>query len=342
MANDYLHKCLNQFSEVSEKLSEKQFDLEALEEQVKALRSGEVSVQDILEYFEHFKNTEHWWFDKYWILPSLHDLSQEQQKKTFSFHQLSKGNEGKTNEKKVINDLLEVFRHIELVAIILRFIRPDSFGILSPPVEHVLALSRGKDHVETYVNYLDNLRSIRDESKYKLRMAAEADKALWVLEHKCYFSEIMDLEIKREFEEDEFMLQLRAKNLVTPLHNLSSARLASALYDQGAPNRLASLVGCYALEENVKQWAHKEDVEKQAKRSAKKERPTLADRIEALAAKGKLSELERGKLERLKNIRNQVFHAEIEKLTPHDAKALVATALEIEQRLKQRRQTAKG
>lgn len=341
MARDYLRQCLNLFAGVSKELSGKQFDLEVLEEKVKTLRSGEIRVRAILEHFGHFKNTEHWWFDKYWILPSLHDLSREQQRKTFSFHQLSRGNEGKPNEQKVISDLVEVFRHIELVSIILRFIRPESFGILSPPVEHVLALSRGRDHVETYLNYLKDLRSIRNESQYELRTAAETDMALWVLEHKCYFKKMMDVEIKQEFEEDEFMLQLRARNLVTPLQNLSSARLASALYSQKDLNRLTSLVGCYALEENVKHWTHKENVEKEAKRLAQKERPTLADRIEALAARGKLTELERGRLERLKNIRNQVFHAEVEKLALHDARDLVHTALEIEHRLKQRR-TADG
>ena len=338
MAQNYLHECLGQFPEVSKKLWKKgkPFNLKALEKEVEVLQSGKVSVQDILKRFENLKNPEYWWFNKYWLLPSLNDLSQEQQKKIFYFHQLSRGNENKTNEKDVIQNLLEVFRHIELVSIILRFIRPESFGILSPPVQHVLALPSGSDYVETYVNYLNNLRDIRD--KYKLHTAAKADMALWVLEHKCYYSEMVDSKIDQAFKEDEFMLQLRAKNLVTPLHKLSSARLASALYDQEKPNRLASLVGCYALEENVKQWALNEGMEKEAESLAKKDRTTLDDRIKALAAKGILSDLERGKLERLKNIRNDVFHAEVEKLTPHDATDLVNTVLEIEQRLKQRRQ----
>lgn len=335
MAENYLHECLGQFPEVSKKRWEegKPFDLEVLEKKVKGLRSREVSVQDIHRHFDqYFKDTEHWWFDKHWLLPSLNDLSQKQQERTFSFHQLSK-----KNEKKVIRDLLEVFRHIELVSIILRFIRPDFFGILSPPVEHVLSLRRGKDHVETYLNYLDDLRSIRDESKFGLNTAAEADMALWVLEHKCHVEEMKDERIKKEFEKDEFMLQLRAKNLVAPLRDISLARRAIAFHT--IDNDLAALTGCYALEKYVAKLAIIEKVEEDAKRLAKlakKERPTLEHRIKALESKGKLSflPLGSGDLKYLRDLRNRVFHGEeISKIGGKKLEWLVETVLKLEQRL---------
>lgn len=222
--------------------------------------------------------------------------------KYFHFHQLSKNNENSPKEGEVIRDLLGAFRHIELVSIILRFIRPESFGILSPPVEHVLALSRGKDHVETYRHYLHNLRAIRNE--YEFDTAADADMALWVLEHKCYISETKDPEIEQAFKGDEFMLRLRAKNMVAPLfkHNLSPARLANALYEPEASeprNHMAVLMGCYALEKSVKELTDQEEVEEEAKQLAKKESkkqkptPTVKHRIEALNAKGKLQFLSR-------------------------------------------------
>lgn len=66
----YLKDCFKQFPEVSKQRWEHSSDLNALEEAVKDLRTGEVSVQNLLECFnQHFKNTRHWWFDKYWLIP---------------------------------------------------------------------------------------------------------------------------------------------------------------------------------------------------------------------------------------------------------------------------------
>jgi len=48
--------------------------------------------------------------------------------------------------------LLEVFKSVELVSIILRFVKPEHYGIISPPVERVLDVQRGSDAVETYLN----------------------------------------------------------------------------------------------------------------------------------------------------------------------------------------------
>ena len=336
MAQNYLHECLGQFPEVSEKRWDrgKPFDLEALERKVQDLRSRKVKIEDIQNRFKQFKSaehTEHWWFDKYWVLPSLNDLSQEQQEKTFSLHQLSKANEGGPNEEEVIRGLLGAFRHIELVSIILRFICPDSFGILSPPVEHVLALPRGRDHVEVYLNYLDNLRSIRDE--YEFSSAAQADMALWVLEHRCYFNGMKNQKIKQAFEKDKFMLRMRAKNMVEPIQNLTPAWRAIAF--RSVDNDLAALVGCYALEKYIKKLSKVEKIEEEAEQLAKKKkkRVSLENRIEALANKGKLSflSLGHGDLEDLRLLRNKVFHGE--KISERQIELLVKTVLRLEKKV---------
>ncbi len=340
MTKKYLHDCLEQFPDISKQRWERPFNMKALEDEVKKLDLKKLNVGKLQQCF---KNTKHWWFDTYWLLPSIADLPENMEEISFNFHQLSKGNEGKPRERQVIKDLLGAFRQIELVSIILRFIRPDSFGILSPPVEHVLDLRRGRDAVETYKNYLKNLRDIRDH--YEFNTAAEADMALWVLEHKCYFSGMEDQEIKRAFETDEFMLQLRAENLVKPLCELSPAWRAMAF--QNIDDHLAALMGCYALEENVKKWAIVEGVAEEAARLAKEEakksgynkpkQPTLHHYIEALASKKKISSLEHGNLKLMKKIRDKVFHAEVREPTKNEVKMLIETVLKIEQRLSNRK-----
>lgn len=337
MTQNYLHECLEQFPDVSKKQwgKGKPFDLRTLEEKVQDLQSQKVRIGDIHQRFEqHFKETTDWWFDKYWLIPPLGDLSQEQERK-ISFHQL---NEGESKEKKAIRDLLKAFRHIELVSIILRFIRPDSFGILSPPVEHVLELRRGSNAVETYLHYLRNLRRIRKENKYKLHTVAEVDMALWVLEHKCHREDMKDERIEKEFQQDEFMARLRAENLAAPLGDISLARRAIAFHT--IDNDLAALIGCYALEKYVKELAKIEEVEEDARLLAQKDReqkPTLGHRIKALEDTGKLSFLDNKDRGNLRKIRNRVFHGEeISGIENKEFARLIETVLKLEEKLEEK------
>lgn len=337
MTKNYLHDCLEQFPEVSKKRwgKGKPFDLRALQEKVQDLQSQKVKIGDIHQRFEqHFKETKDWWFDKYWLIPPLGDLSQEEERK-ISFHEL---NEGGSKEKKAIQNLLKAFRHIELVSIILRFIRPESFGILSPPVEHVLELRRGRNAVETYLNYLRNLRRIRNEDKYKLHTVAEVDMALWVLEHKCHVEEMKDERIEKEFQKDEFMTRLRAENLAAPLGDISLGRRAIAFHT--IDNDLAALIGCYALEKYVKELAKIEKVEEDARRLAKQDgerRPTLGHRLKALDDKEKLLFLDNNDPGYLKKIRNRVFHgAEISGIENKEFARLIKTVLKLEQKLEEK------
>ncbi len=335
MTKTYLHDCLAQFPKVSVQQFGCAPDLHAIEHEAEPLRTQKVSVGQLIRHFKKCADQESW-FRTYWLFPSVNDLAMEEKEVSFNLHQLSKGNEGTPKEEAAIQDLLKVFRQIELVSIMLRFIRPDSFGMLTPPVAFILDLHSGRDAVETYLNYLCNLRSIRDH--YQFSTAAEADMALWVLEYMCGTGETDNPEIKQAFESDEFMLQLRAKNLVAPLRRLSSARLASALY--GVNNHLAALVGCYALEENVKEWARSEGVEGEAVRLAeegapekKHPKPSLRDFAEALSQGGKTSSLEPVKLwlGYLYGIRNKMFHAQVKEPNPHEVHKLVEAVLEIEQ-----------
>lgn len=338
MTQTWLHDCLAQFPEISAQQFGCVPDLHAIERESEPLRTQRVSVERILTHFRKCAGKESW-FRTYWLFPSIADLSDEEKNISFNLHQLSKGNEGTRKEKDAIKDLLKAFRQIELVSIILRFIRPDSFGMLTPPIASILDLHSGRDAVETYLNYLRNLRAIRDH--YKFSTAAEADMALWVLDYMCNTDGGDSRKIKQAFETDEFVLQLRAKNLVEPLARLSSARLANAL--EGVDNHLAALVGCYALEANVKKWARAEGVEDEAvhlaQASAPKDkhpRPSLKHYAEALSNNEKATSLKqvRQMLGYLHDIRNKVFHAEVKEPKQHEVRKLVEAVLKIEQHLK--------
>ena len=44
-------------------------------------------------------------------------------------------------EEHIVDQLLGIFRHIEPVSVVMRFIKPDDYGILSYPVEKILEVS---------------------------------------------------------------------------------------------------------------------------------------------------------------------------------------------------------
>jgi len=261
-------------------------------------------------------------------LPSSTDVDPHLEDKTFDFHQLSKNNEDTHKERAVINDLLLAFRSIELVSIILRFIRPESFGILSPPVERVLDVRRGSGAVETYINYLRDLRKIRDHYE-GLPRAADADKALWVLHEKCFSEPPEDPAMKQEYERDVFMQRLRAANLVAPLESLSLPRLAEAL--ETVRNDLAGLVGCYAFEDGVRKRAELNKIPLRAKDSSGRiVYRKMHEIIDELHNRKVISDLTAGIWRRLQGIRNDVFHAKVTAPTERDIRDLVQEVIEID------------
>ncbi len=325
MSASYLHTCLGLFEEVSKERYGWPFNLKAIEDDVQHLSSKKkISYQDLA----YFTNPERWWFDRFWALPSQSQVDAVLEKASFDFHQLSRGNEGSVKERQTIQTLLDVFRSIELVSIILRFVRPDSFGILSPPVEQVLNVRRGFDAVETYLHYLADLRAIRGH--YGLHRAADADMALWVLQYKCFSCPPKDPAIKHEFDKDPFMLQRRAKNLVAPLSELPLSRLAQAL--ETVRDDLAGLVGSHSFELAIQERARLEGVPQTTKDTRGRDIPLdLEGIINALHTGKVIDGLTAGKWHSLRQLRNKVVHGKVVAPSPAEIHRLVEEVLAIEQ-----------
>ena len=291
-ADTYLQVCLNTFSEVSEKKYGRPFNFRAIEISVGQLR-GKKPLTDIdLQYFE---SSKHWWFKDYWAFPPQDRIVSALRDKRFNFWQLPK------NEAQTLRDLLDAFKSIELVSIILRFVRPEHYGIISSPVERVLDVRRGSNAVETYLNYIGDLRNIREE--YSLPRVADVTMALWVLHERC-FGALQDSEIKGLYFNDSFMLRLRAKNLVGPLSQLSHSQLAQAL--ENVHPDLAGLIACYRFEILIREIAQRLKVVELGSRLK------LSDVIDRLANGGKIDSLRKATWTCLYRIRNGYFHEDRE------------------------------
>ncbi|HET7340124.1 MAG TPA: hypothetical protein VFL90_01585 [Methylomirabilota bacterium] len=284
---DYLHACLDAFGEVSERLYGTRFDLAAIEHTVAPLQRRPLLTYKDLAYFVA---PEHWWFEKFWVFPPEDKVTPALARQTFDFWNLPR------NQDRELAKLLEVFRSIELVSIILRFVKPAAYGIISPPVERVLDVRRGSDARETYRNYLDDLREI--QRHYRFARAADADMALWVLHERC-FGTLRDAAIEAAWAADRFMLRLRAKNLVGHLlAGRSYAEFADAL--EASNPELAAVVACYAFELKLRALAERRGIV--APRAFIK----LGDLIDAFAPVA--DPIRRGEWKRLKGFRDALFH----------------------------------
>lgn len=133
------------------------------------------------------------------------------------------------NEKAVLKQLRGVFRTFEGVSVILRFLVPKHYGILSTPVEHLLGIQPAAASIDKYLNYVKDLRAIRDKRGFA--HAAHVDQALWTLQLGVYGGRLDNVaDIKAAHERDAFLRAIRVKNLADALFGpMSSIDLAEAL-----------------------------------------------------------------------------------------------------------------
>lgn len=286
---EYLKKCLQEFPDICKLKYGFEFDLASVEDKVKHLRRRTALPYEDLE---HFKSPEYWGFDRYWMFPPEEKIRPVLEKEIFDFWNLPGSNEAET-----VRRLLYIFKSIELASIILRFIRPEHYSIFSAPIQHMLDIRHGRDQVETYLIYLENLRRIRDH--YGFSRIADVDMALWVLHEKC-FGQHQDPEISGAYHRDDFMLQLRANNLVAPLAGLSEARLARALAD--VKPDIAAMIACHCLETQIRKLAEKFSLQNIDSYTP------LENIIESLPRYGPVDAKRKALWQRLREIRNNCFH----------------------------------
>jgi hypothetical protein len=172
----YLHRCCELFGQTVETLHGWRPDYAGLEKALEPvrLRKREFSYRDI----ETIQNGRYWDFRQFWRFPGESDLERE-----VDFAEMSRLIQRlPLDEAQAIGRLHAAFKYIENVSVVLRFVNPAQYGILSPPLEKLLEVRRGRNEVETYLSYLRDLRDARDH--YGLPRAADADMALWVLQER--------------------------------------------------------------------------------------------------------------------------------------------------------------
>ena len=252
----YLRTCRDLHPKVTEIRYGRTYELHRIEDEVADIRS---SRRLTYEHIERIRNSEVWNADVFGYWPPRAEVESILESTEWDFWNLPEKEPEK--EEKAIESLLSVFRQIEPVSVILRFIVPKHYGILSPPVETVLGLGPFRSHPERYRAYLKNLREIRDVGQ--LDTAADVDMALWALQLGVLENRLPDEEhkclkgcLKEEFKQDPKLQEIRARNLTgQPFSDISRVELAEALLESGVANniQLAGQIAGIEFERLVRQ-----------------------------------------------------------------------------------------
>ena len=229
MAN-YLRECLGRHGDVTRALYGKRQELREIERRASGIiESGRLSYDDVATII----HAQFWRGGTFWQWPTREE-----------FNERCEGDavEGLSvlpkRENAIVDRLLRIFRHIEPVSVVMRFVAPRNFGILSPPVEKLLEIGPAHKPREKYRKYVKDLRTLRDERGFDT--AAEVDMALWVMR------EIIDARHSRSewlepavpecdswidaFWADRTLREIRVRNLSESLFGtMTMAEFAEAL-----------------------------------------------------------------------------------------------------------------
>lgn len=246
-AADYLHVCADRHRELTEKLTGKPQDLDAIERAVAGVRSKGTLTYDTVRAIVESPNFAAGF--KFWSWPSRAEIEAGLHGHAIDLWHLPK------NERAIIKQLRSVFRTFDAVSVILRFVVPKEYGILSTPVEHVLGIPPAAESIDRYLHYVSDLRTIRD--KRGLGTAARVDQALWTLQLGVYGGRLQDVDaLMKAHKADAFLRSIRVRNLADALFGpMSRLDLVEALI----PHRpeLAAQLAALEFERAVRAYAKK-------------------------------------------------------------------------------------
>jgi hypothetical protein len=117
-------------------------------------------------------------------------------------------------KRTAIEALHDVLKNIEIVSVVLRFMCPEEFGIISPPVTSFLCFFPSPSPVDYYSHYLKVLKGFAEHYGVFQRVA-DIDMALWSAAHLSLDAAYVPL--TEEMRNDEYLLEVRVANLIAGL-----------------------------------------------------------------------------------------------------------------------------
>lgn len=151
-------------------------DFKTIERKLAHLRTGDpITYADL----EAIAREDLWIFDKYWLWPAREQIENDLERTAdVIIDPVAKAGE----EPDMIHALLDIFRNISLVSILLRFVWPEHYAIYSRPCLQVLRIERGYDDVEEFMNYVSEMRTLR--TSFGLDRTADVDMIVWAISQR--------------------------------------------------------------------------------------------------------------------------------------------------------------
>ena len=244
---DYLHRCRDLHAKMTEIRYGRSQNLDEIEQAVARIRSNRRLTYDDIALILDDKALN---ADVFGYWPRRDEVESILESTEWDFWNLPK------REEKAISKLLHVYRQIVPVSVILRFLAPEHYGIMSTPVEKVLGLGPFRHRPERYRAYLKNLRDIRVNRGFDT--TADVDMALWVLQlgvlENMLAGHLPTYEyevLQNGFRRDSKLREIRVGNLTRQIFSdMTRVELAEALLATNV--ELAGQVAGIEFERSVK------------------------------------------------------------------------------------------
>ena len=213
---DYLHGCLRLHGQVTEIRYGKRQDLGEVESCVARMWAEQAPMWDIVEAIhdhEAFDVNMFGSFDRDRLKSAIYQI----QWRDLGKHEL-------------ITRLFKAYRQIEPASVVLRFIDPVRFGIVSSPVQTVLGIRPLRNSTQTYKAYLKSLKYIGKRRSFD--RVADVEMALWALQVGV-LDKMLPLrsreELAKDYEKDIELRRIQARNLTKQLFETAKLDVADAL-----------------------------------------------------------------------------------------------------------------
>lgn len=208
---DYLHDCLQLHGEVAALRYGKPQHLRELERQVETMKANGCPLWDVIHAihaYDGFPAAMFGFLPEAQIETQLKEGGWHRQWQTLPGHLL-------------VDGLFKAFRQIEPVSLVLRFIDPTRYGIMSGPVAAILGVRQKRRPTATYNAYLKALREIAKQRGFT--RVADVEMALWALQVGALADKLLQpaqcKSLARSYRDDAPLQQMQTRNLTVQLFN---------------------------------------------------------------------------------------------------------------------------
>ena len=202
----YLHRCLDLFADVTEIRYGKRQRLEEVERNVQNQLADRALLWEVVRTI--YDSTD---FDAD-VFGPLHDRIEDDIKRTTDREWQSLPHD------ELIKRLYRAFRQIEPVSVVVRFICPKRFGIMSSPVATLVGVRPRRKATATYEAYVKSLREIGRSHGFE--RTADVEMALWALRVGALDKRLPPAQrepLEGGYREDRPLRQLATRNLTKQL-----------------------------------------------------------------------------------------------------------------------------